>query len=576
MNLIRRLTAFSPTDSDVIRRRQLLNILLLGLAGLLLVAALLEYIFWISGDRNLPDSRSLLLGTTSAGAFLGMLAILFINNRVSSLLGSWTFLLVITGIVAFVDTPDQVVNGRSLLLFAIPILAAGAVLSPYNSFLMAAIASAVVTGITLRINSPTSVTSAIGVFAVPVPSMIGFFVVAIISWLLASSLERVIHDLRTINEELDQRVADRTLQLSESLTREQAEARKNQAILQSIADGVVVFDEVGHAIVANPAVSGLLERPVSGILGANIDQLLNLEADGNHAEVKALFAPTAVQQAPVNVEWSGKTLSLSVAPLLGSQAGGTAGSVAVFRDVTREAEVSRMKSIIVAMVSHELRTPLNAVQGLAEVLQQGVYGQLADKQQQTIDRIILNTKRLLSLVRDLLDQAQIEAGTLKIESVLFSPAEMVDSVREVVSGLARDKGLQLGVKIDEALPTSLMGDPQRLGQILINLTNNAIKFTETGSVNVRLYQADQKHWALEVADTGPGIPISAEAYIFDAFRQIDSSASRRHGGIGLGLSIVKRLVTVMGGEIKLSSRLGRGTTFTVLLPLIQPSEHLLN
>jgi signal transduction histidine kinase len=335
-----------------------------------------------------------------------------------------------------------------------------------------------------------------------------------------------------------------------------------------------VFDELGRASVANPAVNGLLERPESRILGATIDQLMDTVAAENQVEVKELFSPTAVQSVPLNVEWGGRTLSLSVAPLQAGQAG-VGGTVAVFRDVTREAEVSRMKSIIVAMVSHELRTPLNAVQGLAEVLQQGVYGRLADKQQVTIDRIIINTKRLMSLVRDVLDQAQIEAGTLKIESVLFSPSELVDAVREVVGGLAKDKGLQFLVTIDEALPSTLVGDPQRLGQILINLTNNAIKFTETGSVSIRLYQFDLVHWAMEVADTGPGIPISAEAYIYDAFRQIDSSGSRRHGGIGLGLSIVKRLVTVMEGDIKLSSRLGRGSTFTVLLPLVHPGPHLL-
>jgi signal transduction histidine kinase len=292
-------------------------------------------------------------------------------------------------------------------------------------------------------------------------------------------------------------------------------------------------------------------------------------------EVKALFHPSSNLPVPLNVEWGGRTLSLSVAPLVEGQAG-AGGSVVVFRDVSREAEISRMKSIIVAMVSHELRTPLNAVQGLAELLQQGVYGQLADKQQQTVDRIILNTKRLMSLVRDLLDQAQIEAGTLKIDSVIFSPSELLDSVREVVTGMAQQKNLQFALTIANDLPATLVGDPQRLGQILINLSTNAIKFTETGSVKVSLFPLDAGHWVMEVADTGPGIPISAEAYIFDAFRQIDSSAGRRHGGIGLGLSIVKRLVNVMEGDIRLSSRIGRGSTFSVILPLIQPSPHIVN
>lgn len=563
MTILQQLITVPSVDPDDARRRRLLNIVLVTFATLAVVGLAV----------SLLRTRALTIASSDElFAFYGYLAFLVIaaglyvvNRNWSGTAASLSLVMLLSILLAFVDDPAQIADGRSLVVFAIPVVLASVLLPAYLSFFVAALCSGVITLVALSVPGVIPNTFA----------MVVYFAIAVVSWLSGRGLEQALRDVRSLNNELEKRVQDRTRDLREALTREQTEARKNQAILQSIADGVIVFDELGRANVANPAVNGLLERPPSRILGATIDELMESVTPENQAEVKSLFNVSTNQPAPLNVEWGDRTLSLSVAPLVADQPG-VGGSVVVFRDVSREAEISRMKSIIVAMVSHELRTPLNAVQGLAEILQQGVYGQLAEKQQQTIDRIILNTKRLMSLVRDLLDQAQIEAGTLKIESVIFSPSELLDSVREVVTGMARQKNLQFQLSISDNLPAALVGDPQRLGQILINLSTNAIKFTETGSVKVSLDLQDSAHWTMAVADTGPGIPISAEAYIFDAFRQIDSSAGRRHGGIGLGLSIVKRLVNVMEGDIKLSSRIGRGSTFTVILPLIHPSPHTIN
>jgi two-component system sensor histidine kinase/response regulator len=274
--------------------------------------------------------------------------------------------------------------------------------------------------------------------------------------------------------------------------------------------------------------------------------------------------------SPVNVEWGNKTLSLSIAPLR-ADSGDITGSVVVFRDVSREAEISRMKSAFVSMVSHELRTPLNAIHGFAEILQQKVYGELGERQNGVVARILSNTVRLLGIVNDLLDQAHIEAGTMPIYNAPFSPAELVDGVvHSVVAGLAQSKGIEVESCIEPEVPTTLIGDSQRLGQVLVNLTTNALKFTEQGKVSIRLFCPDLAHWALQVSDTGPGIAPNAQTFIFEPFRQIEYSISRKHGGVGLGLSIVKKLVSLMNGDVSLHSEVGRGSTFTVVLPLVIP------
>ncbi|MBI1881110.1 MAG: PAS domain S-box protein, partial [Chloroflexi bacterium] len=230
-------------------------------------------------------------------------------------------------------------------------------------------------------------------------------------------------------------------------------------------------------------------------------------------------------------------------------------------------EVSRLKTELLAKISHELRTPLGAILGFAELLEVDVYGPLSDKQRQATTKIIDSTQYLTTLVNELLDQAQLEAGRLKLNIHPFTPANLVDDTLAKLSVLARAKGLSLTSDIASDVPAMLSGDGPRLQQILVNLVSNAIKFTSAGRVRVRLYCPDVDHWALQVSDTGSGIPAEAQTYIFEPFRQVDGSMTRTQAGSGLGLSIVKQLTALMGGEITLESEVGRGSTFTVSLPL---------
>jgi CheY-like chemotaxis protein len=207
--------------------------------------------------------------------------------------------------------------------------------------------------------------------------------------------------------------------------------------------------------------------------------------------------------------------------------------------------------------------------GFAEMLKEAVYGPVNEKQAVASDRILMNTQHMLSMVGDLLDQAQIEAGKLRITTERFSPAKLVKTVQDIMGQTVADKGLTLTTLVDTRLPEMLTGDPHRLQQILINLVNNAVKFTESGSIHIGLFMADPNRWKMEVQDTGHGIRADELNHIFDAFHQADTTPTRKQGGFGLGLSIVKQLVDLMKGEIIVQSRPERGSTFTITLPLAE-------
>jgi signal transduction histidine kinase len=252
----------------------------------------------------------------------------------------------------------------------------------------------------------------------------------------------------------------------------------------------------------------------------------------------------------------------------------TEKALALTRDQALAA--SRLKTELLAKVSHELRTPLGAILGFAEMLEFGLYGPLSEEQHQTLTKIIDSVNYLTSLVNELLDQAQLDAGKLKLNFSIFAPNHLVERTLTKMNILAQAKRLSLTANIAANMPATLWGDPGRLQQILVNLVSNAIKFTQTGVVEVCLYQPDTNHWALQVSDTGSGIPDDAQSYIFEPFQQVDGSATRLHTGSGLGLSIVKQLTTLMGGQIVLRSQVGQGSVFTIILPLLTVPEKVVS
>lgn len=233
---------------------------------------------------------------------------------------------------------------------------------------------------------------------------------------------------------------------------------------------------------------------------------------------------------------------------------------------------NHLKTELLAKVSHELRTPLGAIMGFAEMLEGGVYGSNSAEQQQALSEIIESSQYLASLVNELLNQAQLESGRLKLETSTFTPTALIEPIFSKMKILAQTKGLTLQSDIADDFPATLRGDLTRLQQILVNLISNAIKFTERGMVKVRLYRPYLHQYAIQITDTGIGIPTEAQAYIFEPFRQVDGSLTRTQAGTGLGLSIVKQLTELMGGQIYVDSQPGFGSTFTVLLPLTPTTE----
>jgi PAS domain S-box-containing protein len=461
---------------------------------------------------------------------------------------------------AFSDTPEQISNGRSSFVFFIPIAVSSLLLAPASSFIFAIVGGILMTILAHLDNNRLP----------NIPTIISSFSLALVSWLSSRSLEQALKDLRTTNAELDQRVEDRTRELSAALSREKIEAGRREAILNSIADGVVVFDRNGMAILANPSIAHLLNKPQEKILGSGLNDLLasNELKAGDRGKIAALLEKSAHELSNFRVQLGKKTLSVNAADVRDDR-NHPIGTVAVLRDFTNEAELEQMKNTFIAIVSHELRTPLNAILGYAEMLKEAVYGQINEKQKNASARIMMNAQRLLGIVTDLLDQAQIEAGKLKIQVAPCKPAELLDNLHGVMDKIVSDKNINLITELDPAMPATIIGDPQRLQQILVNLTNNAVKFTDRGSIHVKIRpNHDGKTWQIQTLDTGSGIPEDAREYIFETFRQVEGASTREHGGVGLGLAIVKQLVELMNGKITVESEIAKGSTFTVTLPLI--------
>ena len=511
------------SDPDDSRRRRLLNILLLGtiIATLLGLAAI-----GIDSATN-PIADPAELQITLFGVVfvtVGVLGIYLINRRLSGQWAAFLFLLLLTIVFTLTDSPINLTEGRSLFLFTIPIVMASLILAARASFLFAVLSSVIIAYLSVSIDRT------VNLFGI-----IGFFMLALVSWLSARSLEQALSELRVINANLDQVVIERTQELAESLERERIEAGRNQAILNSIADGVVVFDTQWNAILANPALRAMLEIPTEMIVNKSFRDLIEhprLNPKSRHLLYAMMEHDT--QPPSFRIEWDKKTLSISAAQVYDNSKDKhtNIGTVTVFRDFTREAEVEKLKSTFVAIVSHELRTPLNAILGYAEMFKETVYGPMNDKQVNMAVRIMKNTQRLLGLINDLLDQAQMEAGKLTIQMAPVRPAELLENLHSVMDQIAQEKGLRLTSEIDNILPEVLNGDGARLQQILVNLVNNGVKFTDRGTVHIRLFCPDENKWGMEVSDTGCGMPAEELPHIFDTFHQVEEAQPECTAGLG--------------------------------------------
>jgi signal transduction histidine kinase len=240
-------------------------------------------------------------------------------------------------------------------------------------------------------------------------------------------------------------------------------------------------------------------------------------------------------------------------------------------------EALNLKTRLLENISHDARTPLSVISLRTEMLQAGRYGPVTAKQIEVLDGVLMNAKQLLSFITNLLNGAQLQAKTLTVSPIPFQVEELIKGVEATILPLAERKALSFRAEISPDVPDTLIGDPERLNQILTNLIHNAIKFTSKGGIQVQVFCPDSEHWGFQVSDTGIGIAQAALSRIFEAFWQVDGSTAHDNGqGVGLGLSIVKELTSLMGGQVSVDSQPGQGSRFTILLPLQQPEDTEVN
>lgn len=356
--------------------------------------------------------------------------------------------------------------------------------------------------------------------------------------------------------------------------------------IEQTANGVVVTDMEGRIEFANPAFMQISGYRLNEVVGKTTEELQrsNEHEDDFYQDLNTKIARGEIWKGEIinrrkdgSLYWE----ALVISPVK-EEDGNINHRVEIKEDITNRKKLERalalaheealvaseMKTQLLANVSHDMRTPLGAILGYTEMLNEGVFDPLNEKQAEATRAIAASSQRLLDFVTDLLNQAQIETGELVLKESPFRPRQIIDSLGGEIS-LARTRGMSISAHVDEELPKEILGDSYWLGQIVHNLLSNAIKFTpDDGEIEIALFRHGKNAWGLRVADNGKGIPPEAQGYIFESFRQVDSSTSRATPkGSGLGLSIVQHLVELMRGEINLESEIDKGSIFTILLPL---------
>lgn len=376
------------------------------------------------------------------------------------------------------------------------------------------------------------------------------------------------------NAELYRLIREQAERLGGMLRTQQIEAAKSHAILEGIADGVLVTDPNGRVVLFNAAAERILGIKREEALGRMFDEMVGLY--GSMAREWALHVEQwrespethhAGQFLAQRIELGERFISVHLSPVI-SSGQEFLGLVSVFRDITTEVQADRAKSDFVSMVSHELRTPMTAVKAYVDLLLMGTPGPLNDQQRKFLKVVKSNSERLIDLVSDLLDISRIEAGKVKLERQPVDMNELIEQVVMTIMPNVEEKGQTIRALVPAGLPKAY-GDPARLTQILTNLVGNAYKYTpEGGEITVYAYV---RHGMMHVAvqDTGIGISPENQRKVFERFYRVDDPGVRETTGTGLGLSIAALLVQMHGGQIWVESEVGEGSIFYFTVPLAE-------
>lgn len=390
-------------------------------------------------------------------------------------------------------------------------------------------------------------------------------------------------ELRALTVELEQRVQERTAKVK-------AQQRELQALVDNANAGVFLKDLAGVYLIANTRFAAIVSRPLEGVIGHTDADVLPPEVrDRIHEHERSVIdSATARELESGFFSWDGVHYSAHIFPVV--EEGKVVGLGGVLVDISDRDEAerlllqakeaaekaSRAKSDFLANMSHEIRTPLNGVIGMADLL---LRTPLTLDQTAMAAAIKSSGDSLLHVVNDVLDISKIEAGKLTLESIPFRLRDLLFETIKGLTPIAYKKSIELILHVSPAVPEHLVGDPTRIRQVILNLVNNSLKFTEQGEVVVTVLlvseTADGARLRFSVTDTGIGIPADKQTHIFKAFEQVDTSTTRKYGGSGLGLAICARLLDLMRSKIELKSHEGFGSSFWFELELpVEKNEEL--
>lgn len=398
---------------------------------------------------------------------------------------------------------------------------------------------------------------------------------------LEQTVKKRTSELVSLNEGLIQEINERK--------RAEQELLKLSSVVEQAADHVLITDKYGIIEYVNPAFEVATGYSRNEVVGLTPNFLKSEKSDPELSKElwNTVLQGRTYRGVTINRKKDGSLYyeSMTVTPLFDSN-NNIVHLVSVASDITerhqsekdkiaREAadQANKAKSMFLANMSHEIRTPMNAIIGFSDLL----YSSLKDeKQRSQIDAIRSSGKNLLRIINDILDLSKIEAGKMVIQNEPINIHSIIKEVETIFTHITKEKGIRFVIDEVEEIPSALMLDETRIRQILFNLIGNAFKFTESGEVTLsvmeKIKEKDKIDLIISVKDTGIGIPIDQQNLIFEAFNQQEGQRTVQYGGTGLGLTITKRLVEMMGGDIKLSSEPGKGSVFTIILPDIIVKE----
>ena len=515
------------------RRRMTANsvLMILGAAVMALLVSVIYFYFVLSPAERAVDIRMRLLINTSVAA-IGLFSIMLGINQIKAI-PYWVsstifiFMLIILGL--FSDSPQQIMGGQSTLFFVIPILLAGVLIHSYATLFFATAISVIFLAYSLMTD-------------------FRFFnpLIVITFYLFAGILAMIF----------------RSLEKSTSQVRQ--EAAQSQAILSQLRGGFMLLDKNYCVLRSNEATASVFPGIVEG--RSIFDVIRDPNVDIQPEDLETLTNSLKSGEVEAQIKIAGRYFFVRSKTIPTSE-----NHIVFLRENSAEVELNRLKDTTLAMVSHELRTPLTAIRGHAELAMTAPHTAVSNAA-----RILLNSQRLMGMVENILSQTRLRTGKIENNPTATNINELFSLVKSMLSAEAKEKRLEFTWTISEDMLPVVMIDKTLLQQILINLVNNAIKFTPNeGYVRVTAFRSDDAEWSISVKDNGVGIPASKRSEIFNEFFQAHENTSvydRPHQGTGLGLSIVKGLVDRMGGKLKLESTQGKGTEFFVAFPLVLPGD----